>query len=174
MKYADDVNIPQFPSDIACEAARIDLATLKNWISRKPPAVFVADKERVQSGERAFFRFTLRRVLQIAIVAELVALGVGPSDAAWMAAKFSDSENSNQKRQAGELFRKDFTLLVVTGAHHSDIVNASADAAWRLLPKLSIMRSGNLSSQIVVNLNQIDARVRIAVGLPVPAREGVV
>jgi hypothetical protein len=174
MKYADDVNLPQFPSDVACEAARIDLPTLKNWISRKPPAVFVAENERQQSGERAFYRFTFRRVMQIAIVAELVGLGIGPTDAAWMAATFTDSENSNQKRNAGELFRKNFTVLVVASTHISSLVNADAETAWRLLPKLSIMKSSNLTSQIIVNLNQIDARVRVSVGLPVLAREGVV
>jgi hypothetical protein len=172
MAYIDDVNLPQFPSDLACEAAGIDLATLKNWISRKEPAVFIAPDERVQIGERTSFRFTLRRVLQLAIVAELGSFGIGPSDAAWMAAEFTDSENNIQDRRVGELFRKGYTVLVISGSHLCSLVNATAETSWRLLPKLSLVPSG--SSNIIVNLNQIDMRVRVTVGLPIWAREGVV
>ncbi|UPJ27086.1 hypothetical protein [Bradyrhizobium sp. CW1] len=172
MAYLDDLNLPQFPSDAACEAAQINLPTLKNWISRKPPAVFVADDERVQVGERTSFRFTLRRVLQIAVVAELVRFRIGPSDAAWMAAEFTDSQKDFEDRRPGELFKKDFTVLVVSSSQLSSLVNASAQTSWRLLPKLSLNPSS--SSNIIVNLNHIDMRVRVSLGLPIWAREGVI
>ncbi|KYH01700.1 hypothetical protein [Bradyrhizobium sp. DOA1] len=171
MAYSDDVNFPQFPSDLACEAAGIDAATLKNWISRKEPAVFIAPNERVQIGERTSFRFTLRRVMQLAIVAELNNFGIGPSDAAWMAAEFTDQENDMQTRRAGELFEKNYTVLIVAGSHLCSLVNATAETSWRLLPTLSMAPSA--SSNIVVNINRIDMRVRVALGLPVWAREGV-
>jgi hypothetical protein len=174
MPYVDDVHLPQFPSDLACEAAGIDADTLKNWISRKPPAVFVGENERVEAGEKSVFRFSFRRVLQIAIVAELVVLGFQPREAAWHAAQFTDGESSSPRsHKAGELFRKHYTLLIVYSRTYADVVNAKADDAWRLVLK-SGLGMAEPTAAAIVNLNRIDRRLRTTLGLPLTAREGVV
>jgi hypothetical protein len=176
VKYVDDVNQPQFASDLACEAARIDLATLKNWASRKPSAVFIADNERVSVGERTSFLFTLRRVLQLAITAELVGLGISPRNGALLAGFFTDIEEPEIKpfRQVGELFPKHYTLLVVHSSTHADVVNAKADEMWRVVLKLGRGSPMRPTAAAIVNLNDIDRRVRSTLGLPLKAREGVV
>jgi hypothetical protein len=178
MAYIDDVNAPQFPSDLACEAAQIDLATLKNWASRKPSAVLIGDEERVASGEqRSVFRFTLRRVLQLAITAELVKLGLAPREASLHAAQFTDMEDGElpgrQSRRMGELFRRHHTfMLIYPDAAYCAIENIKADEPWRLVVRKGDGAPRNFSSAIILNLNQIDARVRVVVGLPIMAREG--
>lgn len=174
----DDVNIPQFSSDLACEAAQIKPSTLKNWISRTPSAVLVGDEERVPTGQqRASYRFTLRRVLQLAITAELVRLNIPPREASLFAAQFTDLEEGNlpsrPTRKMGELYRKHYTLMIISAeAPHAFIENVKADEVWRV-----IMRKGpgasRPTSAIVINLNEIDARVRMTLGLPILAREGV-
>lgn len=173
MAYVDDIHLPQFPSDLTCEAAGLDAGTLKNWISRKPPAVFLANNERVEAGDRTFFRFSYRRVMQIAITVELVRnYKIPPREAAMIAAEFSDAENSASSRKAGELFKENFTLLVVL-AGHASIVNARDDEIWRAIPRLSLMRLAINNSHLVVNVNAIDWQVRSVLGIPWTARKGV-
>lgn len=172
MAYADDIHLAQFPSDLACEAARIDAATLKNWISRKPSAVFLADDERVQAGERSFFRFSYRRVMQLAITAELVAVHISPREAAWMAAAFTDTDDNVDGRRLGELYQENFTVLVVTSSG-AFVVNAAAKQNWRTLYKLSPIAPSQATLSIALDLNQIDMRVRTVLGLPLLLRKGV-
>lgn len=176
--FADDVNIPQFSSDLACEAAQIKSATLKNWISRTPSAVLVGDEERIPAGQqRASYRFTLRRVLQLAITAELVRLNIPPREASLFAAGFTDFEDGGSSnsptRKRGELYRKHYTLMIISAeTPHASIENVKAEEVWRV-----IMRKGigapRPTSAIVININEIDARVRMSLGLPILAREGV-
>jgi hypothetical protein len=168
MAYKDDVNLPQFPSDLSCEAAMIDAATLKNWSSRKPPAVFVARNERVKVGDRSFFKFSFRRVMQLAITAELVQFNIPPREAAWMAAEFSDSENSTSPRGAGELFAKNYTLLFVVGTEAA-LINVPRSTPWFALSSFSPWQKP--AAQIVLNINEIDGRVRMVLGIPVHDRE---
>lgn len=178
MLYVDDVNIPQFPSDVSVEAARIDLATLKNWSSRKPPAVLIGDEERVPAGTmRTTFRFNLRRVLQLAITAELVRLGLSPRASSLHAAQFTDLEYElpgRPHRKMGELFRKHYTfMLIYPEAACCAIENIKAEDSWRLIFRKGEGAPRNLSAAIVLNLNQIDSRVRTVLGLPLMSREGV-
>jgi hypothetical protein len=172
MAYADDLNLPQFSSDLACEAAGIDAATLKKWISRKPPAVFLLRNERRKVGNRTFLSFSLRRVLQIAIIAELVDIGLSPMDAAFSAAAFTDSEDSIHGRRPGALFSQDNTLLLIRSKVDAEVVNESSALSWR-----QILRSKSGSPPappkgVLLDLNSIDRRVRTVLGLPLTARPG--
>jgi hypothetical protein len=94
----------------ACRAAGIDTATLKNWISRDPPAILLTENDRASHVSGRPHLLTFRRVVQITIVAELVRLGWGPRVAAIAAATFTDSGNS--RRQPLELFPEGATLLI--------------------------------------------------------------
>ena len=177
MNDLDDAHEPRFSSDAACKAAGIDGATLKNWISRRPSAVVLGAGERRQAGKRTIYRLSLRRVLQLAIMGELVRLGHAPREAASHAARFTDGGTGSlagrDSRQAGELFPRNFTLLLVSSATHADVVNARADDAWRV-----VMRPGpgmpRQPAITILNLNDIDRRVRTTLGLPMRAREGVI
>jgi hypothetical protein len=177
MNDLDDAHEPRFSSDAACEAAGIDSATLKNWISRKPSAVAVGPDERRQVGKKTVYRLSLRRVLQLAIMGELVRLGHAPREAASHAARFTDGDSGpsggRDSHQPGELFPRNFTLLLVYSATHADVVNARADDAWRV-----VMRPGPGTPRqpaiTMLNLNDIDRRVRTTLGLPMRAREGVI
>jgi hypothetical protein len=178
MAYVDDVHFPQFPSDLACEAAEIDAATLKNWISRKPTAVMIGNEERIEVGDRTSFRFTLRRVLQLAITSELVRLGYGPRDASLHAAHFTDIETTTEipgrpNHRMGELFSKHYTLLIVYSTNYAEVVNVKADDMWRLVLRSGIGAPQRLTAATIVNLNEIDRRVRTTVGLPLTVRQGV-
>ena len=166
MAYKDDLHLPQFPSDLTCEAARIDAATLKNWSSRKPPAVFIAPNERVTVGTRSFFNFSYRRVMQLALTAELVALQIPPREAAFMAAKFTDGDDIG--REAGDLFKKNYTLLYVVG-HEACLINVPRNTPWVSLAGFSPWQKP--ASQIVLNINEIDGHVRQTLGIPVHERE---
>jgi hypothetical protein len=176
MNDLDDAYEPRFSSDAACEAAGIDSATLKNWISRRPSAVVLGAEERRQVGKRAVYRLSLRRILQLAIMGELVRLGHAPREAAAHAARFtggpSEPPGGRDGHQA-ELFARNFTLLLVYSAAHADVVNARADDAWRV-----VMRPGpgmpRQPAVTILNLNDIDRRVRTTLGLPWRAREGVI
>jgi hypothetical protein len=94
----------------ACRAAGINSVTLKNWISRDPPAVLLTASDRASHVSGRPHLLTFRRVMQIAITAELVRLGWGPRAAAIAAASFTDSGNS--RRPPGELYEDGITLLV--------------------------------------------------------------
>ena len=177
MNYQDDADLPQFPSEAACEAAGIDSATLKNWISRKPSAVMIGENERVKAGNKTTYRFSLRRVLQLTITAELVRLGYGPGDASLHAARFTDPEPGSlpgrTAHQIGELYRKNFTLLLIYPGGHSDVVNVKADDAWRIVMRAGLA-AGRQPAATIVNLNDIDRHVRTTLGLPLTARDWAV
>jgi hypothetical protein len=180
MSFVDDPDLPQFPSAISCEAARLDADTLKNWASRKPPAVHIGEEERVQIGDKTEYRLTLRRVLQLAITVELVALGFSPREAALHAFNFTDMEASPGAKgkptllplKRGVLFRKDYTLLIVYSRSYAEVVNVKADKTWRLVLRSSAFPA-HVTSAAIVNLNNVDRRVRTTLGLDLTAREGV-
>ncbi len=65
-----------------CEAAGIPHSTLRNWVSSDPPAVLMKAEDRAMVGRGHALTFTFRRVVAIAITAELVRLGWRPRQAA--------------------------------------------------------------------------------------------
>lgn len=109
----------RYGSAVTCTAAGIDKKTLNNWLSRQPAVVLLTDKERREAGERNRFSFDRNRVVQIALTAELVRLGVQPRRAAMCAAVFTDAAEGRgahpnfEQRMPGELFKGAYTFLVV-------------------------------------------------------------
>jgi hypothetical protein len=166
--YIDDLSLPQFPSDLSSRASTIGPAVLKRWLSKKPPVVFLAPNEREEVGDRVYFKFSFRRVMQLAIMAQLVANKIAPSDAAWMAAVFTDGENRMQPRAAGELFPRNYTLLYVVNGH-AELVNVTRDLSWFSVHAFSSLAKP--VTQIIINLNALDTHVRTVLGLPVQDRE---
>jgi hypothetical protein len=173
MKYVDDVNYPQFSSDLACKAAGVDMATLKNWISRKPPAVHIGAEERTTAGTRAHYNFNLRRILQLAITAQLVQLGLAPREASMHALQFTDvSPQRPPIRAMGELFQEDYTFLVIHDTQPGMVTNFKIDETWQTM--MHERRGRFLSPKsILLNLNVVDTGVRTAVGLPIAKRPGI-
>ena len=82
----------RYGSATAIKAARITPKTLNNWLSRDPPAVYLNEAERREVGERKRFCFSEKRILQIALTAELVTLGVQPRRASFAAMMFTDTD----------------------------------------------------------------------------------
>jgi hypothetical protein len=179
----DDPDLPQFSSADACEAAGLDAATLKNWASRKQRAVHLGDEERVQIGHKTEFRLTLRRVLQLAVTVELVRIGLSPREAALHAFGFTDIEHPRTQgsrglhllpEKRGVLCRKHYTLLIVYSRAYAEVVNVKADDVWRLVLRKAAGAPSHVAAAAIVNLNDVDLRVRTALGLPLTAREGVI
>ena len=177
MDFVDDVHLPQFPSPLACEAAGIDMPTLKNWSMRgrrkNLRAVHIGTEERVRVGGRKELRLNFRRVMQLAITKELVNLGFGPREASLHAFSFTDTESElPQSHRMGELFPTGYTLLIVYSANYSDVVNVQSDHMWRTVLKSGLGMAEPVCAAIV-NLNRIDRRVRTTLGLPLSSpREG--
>jgi hypothetical protein len=104
------MDIARFFTSDACRAAGIDGSTLKNWISREPPALLLADTDSASHVSGRPHLLTFWRVLRIAIMADLVRLAWGPGMAAIAAAGFTDSGSRGRRR--GELFPTGTTLLI--------------------------------------------------------------
>ncbi len=154
-----------YTSRQACEAAGIDSATLKNWVSRKPPAVLLTAAERVKFSQRSRFEFSYQRVMQIAITAELVRLGFQPRHAGILAAGYTDMAAGplpgRPDRQPGELFPAPYlTLLAVyPGADLSDVFCMKPDGSWSQIFTGGLSRPAKTAAVVVV-VNEIDRRVR--------------
>lgn len=191
--YVPDIGVAQFFSGDACKAAGIDGATLKNWMTREPPALLVSEEDRAKFREQGFdiggaiserlaggsgrsHLFTYRRVMQMALVAEMVALGLSPRRAGTLALGFSDVGEAvaywgggpapEIPRWPGELFPEGRTVLVAyPGDDHSQVINVPAGKpTYSVLEALRVgtRRSG---SAIIVDVNVVDDRVRASLGL---------
>lgn len=87
----------------AAEAANIPSRTLSDWLARKLVDI-------PASGTGSHRIFDRSDVVRIAIVAELVRLGVSVSESAKAASAFADRGDNG--RVAGELFSEGRTVLV--------------------------------------------------------------
>jgi hypothetical protein len=154
---------PAINSADACKAAGIEMSTLKNWVSRNPPVLLLSAKERVAIGDRSEFKFSLARVLQLAITAALVEIGLSPRHAGSMAVAFTDIEEGalpgRPRRKMCELFPRGRTVLVGDGTLAAEIINA--DTETQLLT-FTIARGG---AAIVLDLNALVKRVYQAIGV---------
>jgi hypothetical protein len=100
----------------ACYATLIDRKTLDNWIERE--AVLLSDDDRREAGERKRYTFLFDRIVQIALAAELVKLGVQPRRASLAAAAFTDMSGGITpgfpRRLPGQLFQGAHTFLILS------------------------------------------------------------
>src|SRR5918995_2160011 len=164
-----------FSSAEACGAAGIDAKTLKNWVSRQPQVVLLSDDERRKAGERKRFLFSFNRIVQIALTAELVGLGVQPRRGAVLAAAFTDYSAGSiphleLEREAGELFVGARTYLVApSGADFAKIIPVTAEmtAVEFLHPDYG---APSLST-IVVGVGAVHGRVARSLGVTIQGRK---
>lgn len=149
----------RYGSAAVCAAARIDAKTINNWLSRKPSVVLLSDDERREAGERKRFSFDFRRVMQIALTAELVALGFLPRRAAECAAKFTDMSSDMKVRKPGDLFKDATTYLVIPREGEAPrVVPGKEDTTIDTL--LNPEYGAPMSAAVVIRVDDIYARVR--------------
>ncbi|WP_141563197.1 MerR family transcriptional regulator [Teichococcus rhizosphaerae] len=169
-----------FSSDV-CRAVGIDMATLKNWIKRGVILMSDQDRERygiegpsqerLATGSGRSHLFTLRRVIQTALVAELTRLGVPPGKAGMLALKFTDvgkggaayeGEPLTIKRFPGQLFQAGLTVLVA----YSDKDTGTVINVDHETPFFEVLASG--SAAIIVNVNEVCRRTCAALDVDYP------
>jgi hypothetical protein len=183
MTQTPQPDVPMFFTGDVCRAVGVDQVTLKNWIARG--AILMSDEdrarlgvegpshERLATGSGRSHLFTLRRVVQIALIAELVRLGFSPSKAGVLALGFTDvgkgSIDENGKpaiqRFPGQLHKSGHTLLIAhPDQETSTIINADLNASLH-----TIFQSGaEGSSAAVVNVSEVCARVCAALDVKYP------
>jgi hypothetical protein len=188
MHYVDDLDAPQFFTADACKAAGIEQSTLKNWIVRSPPAILISEEdrasigaagpshERMAGGSGRSHLFTFRRVMQIALCAELVRLGFPPRKAGLIAAGFTDLgigsfgwvgepfKPTKRERGPGELYANGLTILVAepeTGLGRVINVDPTKPKLWELF----YSGTQRTTSAAVVNVTAVWARVIESLGL---------
>jgi len=173
MSYSNDPDLPQFFSADLCAAANIDAATLKNWTSREPYALRLREDDRRAVGGRPHL-FTYRTVLQAAICAEFVILGLPPRRAGEFAKLFMNfgqgDSRDPERRDAGELFPKASTVLVAYPAGPQDKKELWASQAvnmtteTRLVDVFKQLNGGREVAAVVINVSEIYERVRKTFG----------
>lgn len=159
----------------AAYGASISVDTLKNWVSRDPPMVLIS-REKTGKGNPILYSFA--RVVQIAIVAELISHGVRHRRAAMAAAVFTDTSaggtaggwvgeamDFSKARLPVQLFPEGLTYLVVPPGTDDDSSNAEVVNVTPATPATRFLHGGRLSglgvsSAVIVEVNSIVERVR--------------
>jgi hypothetical protein len=172
--YSTDPHAPQFGLSDAARAAGVTTATLKNWLYAgrigrciKKPAVVLGAFDRGSRGTGNPRLLSMRTVIQIAVIAELVAMGIEPSKAGPAAAKFTDMASHKPSgwtgvekpdialmRLPGQLFKQGITYLVVD-RNSARVIKQSE------LPEVAQRDTG----LAVVNLNMLVERVYERLGI---------
>lgn len=168
-----DIHEKRFSSADACKAAGITQATLKNWLSRQPGPILLTKEEREEAGSRTRFLLPYLRVLQIALTAELKRLGFALRAAGILASGFTDVGDTPSawsvdeiptSRLPGHLYPTGATLLIAySNETVSFIVNAGHKTSWK---ELFEQGGYHQHAAVVVNVNTVDTRVRLALGVP--------
>lgn len=140
-----------------CAAVGISESTLKNWVSRKPQVVLMTSEERERVGKGVPFLFSFQRVMQVALVAELVALGLEPRPSAMAAAGFTDVGDAG--RDPGHLFPEGLTYLFA----HKDNPDSLPGTCINIKPQTSFVevrhRLYGAVSFVAADVNAVHARV---------------
>lgn len=188
--YVNDPDVPQIFSADACKAAGTDPATLKNWISRTPSAILMSDddraafagqteltdtgssKERVSAGSGRSHLFTYRRVMQIALVQELVDMGFPPRRAGMIAAGFTDvgdggggfvGDTVEIGRMPGELYKSGLTFLIAAkGREIGHVLQVTMKT-----PMVEALFHGghDRTSAAIVDVTKVHAKVTAGLGV---------
>jgi hypothetical protein len=129
-----DLDAPRFTASDACTVAGIRPATLKSWLSREPAIILLRKSDQPATGIDHRHLFTLRRVFQIALTAELMRLGVTAQRAGNLAALFTDQDGErpavrrsnpdHAHRLPGYLFANGSTVLVANKDRFGPIISA--------------------------------------------------
>jgi len=157
----------RYGSAIACAAAGIDRKTMSNWLSRTPAVILLTEAERREAGERKRFDFDVRRIVQIALTADLVSLNMQPRRAAMCAAAFTDSATGSsafpgfKQRRPAELFHGAETYLIVPpGDDPARVIPVTPDMT--IADVLTPEYGQPLTRAILLRVNDVVARVHAA------------
>ncbi|MFC7552642.1 hypothetical protein ACFQU7_10825 [Pseudoroseomonas wenyumeiae] len=184
MPHTPNPDVPMFFTGDVCRAANVEPVNLKNWIMRGVILMSDEDRERYKhleiepqsyerlaTGSGRSHLFTLRRVIQVALVAELTRLGVPPAKAGMLALGFTDvgkggagyaGEIPTIKRFPGQLFRSGMTVLVAySDKDTSTVINVDEET-----PLFEILASG--AAAIVINVNEVCRRTCAALDVDYP------
>ncbi len=110
-----DMDEPLYTVAQAAEAAGVVVGTLRNWLQLGTVSLQKADASAPAGGTRLLSH---RRVLQVAVMVDLIALGVAPARASRLAFGFSDlatgagPDNGMTMRAQGALYSEPFSILV--------------------------------------------------------------
>ncbi|WP_225766984.1 hypothetical protein [Inquilinus sp. Marseille-Q2685] len=164
---------PRFTISQAAAVAGVEPGAVRNWFQRGH--LILADEDRKAMEAGYAHKLTLRRVLQIAIAAELVAFGISPSKAGWFAAKFTDlgegdagweGEPSFHRpvitRRPGHLFNDGMTVLQISRTAlelRAEVVNIHSKTN-----ALSFFTKGG--AVLLLDLTDLVFQVRAKLGLP--------
>jgi hypothetical protein len=85
-----ELDTPRYLLGDAAAAANISVSLLKMWVSRNPKVISLGSYDQQGRGKGTPRLFTLRRVISIAVAAELVALGIKSSRAGDLALAYTD------------------------------------------------------------------------------------
>jgi hypothetical protein len=85
-----ELDTPRYLLGDAAAGANVSASTLKAWVSRDPKIIQLGFYDQEGRGKGTPRLFTLRRVISIAVAAELVTLGINPSRAGDLALAFTD------------------------------------------------------------------------------------
>lgn len=81
MRIQGFLDVPQFLLGDAAFTAGLSTTVLKAWLSRPPFVISLGEADTKPLGKGSARIFTLRRIVNIAVTAELVRLGVTPKQA---------------------------------------------------------------------------------------------
>jgi hypothetical protein len=158
--YIEDIDAPQFTASAVCVAAKIPMTTLKSWAG--PRAAIP-----ITSAARGRLTFSFRRVMQIAITADLVKLGFAARRAATLATGFTDvgdgaagwnDEVLIRARRPGHLYPEGLTVLIANPAsERAEVINISRNTSF--MDALAA-QPAPVESVAFINVNVVDRRVR--------------
>lgn len=173
MPLVDDVDLPQFGSADALRAAGIDSSTLKNWISRGDGTLIGLDRkigERKANGPGNSHKMSFRRIMQIALTARLVVLGIKPNIAAYWALCFTDI--GDERRSPCHHFPKGQTWLVSNWREADARVVNILDTTPATEIFSAPYRSIPCDIAAVVNITEVETQVRSLLDLPLEPKRG--
>jgi len=84
------LDVPQFLLGDAAFTAELSTTVLKAWLSREPLIIALGDTDMKPMGKGSARIFTLRRVVNICVTAELVRMGVTPKMAGAIGFQMTD------------------------------------------------------------------------------------
>jgi hypothetical protein len=105
-----DLDEPRYLLGDAAAASDLNPNLLKSWLSREPRVIHFGPYDRPAIGKGSARVFTLRRIISIAMAAELVRLGVTASKAGMLAFTMTDTHFPN-----GSSDPQQATFAAVTG-----------------------------------------------------------
>jgi hypothetical protein len=145
-------------------------ATPRGLVRPDSGIVCLQGSDKPGSGRGHPHGYSLNRVYQIAIMVELAKFGTGPTAAADTAITFSDTgcdsltgDDGAPRRMPGQLYATGTTLLVmVPGRRYGEVVQVQPGQPW--FDAWSAI-SGGEASAVVLNLNELVARVHERLGI---------